>query len=177
VKRAALHRAALVALVALANAACVSPPSPNLPKGARGPDSDASPLGASYVLVPVPSDDDSILGRILPNEPQPGRSLEETARANPCADKLTDAKVSPMASTFEDAQDLQVQGKARAMLGAFGFSGDAEHATHFFYKLEASKRVSRQDTSDYAACCAAKGCGYGYVSALVYGDGEYATGQ
>jgi hypothetical protein len=150
---------------------------PKLPGAGGAPDGEASPLGASYVLVPLPSDDDSILGRILPSEPQAGRSLDETARANPCADKLTEAKTSPMASSFEDAQELQVQGKARAMLGAFGFSGDADRATHFVYKLEASKRVSRQDTAEYNACCKEKGCGYGYVSALVYGEGEYATGQ
>jgi hypothetical protein len=129
------------------------------------------------VLVPLPSEDDSILGRILPSEPAAGRSLEETARANPCADKLTEARTSPTANTFEDAQEIHAQAKARAMLGAFGFSGDMERATHFVYKLETSKRVSRQDTADYATCCAAKGCGYGYVSALVYGEGEYATGE
>lgn len=169
-------RRPLAVAAAIALAACGPPPAPRAAQGGGG-GGDASPLGPSYVLVPLPSDDDSILGRILPNEPEPGRSLDETARANPCADKLSEAKTSAMASSFEDAQELQVHGRARAMLGAFGFSGDAERATHFVYKLEASKRVSRQDTAEYTACCAQKGCGYGYVSALVYGEGEYATGE
>lgn len=168
--------ALLFAFGALGTAACAPQASPRAPTGGASA-SDANPLGASYVLIPLPSEDDSILGRILPDPPAPGRSLEETARANPCADKLSEARTSPTASSFEDAQELQVQGKARAMLGAFGFSGDAERATHFVYKLETSKRVSRQDTADYNACCAQKGCGYGYVSALVYGEGEYATGE
>lgn len=32
-------------------------------------------------------------------------------------------------------------------------------------------------TTEYEECCAKKQCGYGYVSALIYGDGEYATGE
>lgn len=172
------HRFALTALpLALLAAACTPPATPRNPQGASAGGENANPLEASYVLVPLPSEDDSILGRILPEPPAPGRSLEETARANPCVDKLSEPRTSPTASSFEDAQELTVQGKARAMLGAFGFSGDAERATHFVYKLETSKRVSRQDTADYNACCAQKGCGYGYVSALVYGEGEYATGE
>ncbi len=166
----------VVVLGALSLVACAPQAVPRTPSGGGGAP-DANPLGASYVLIPLPSEDDSILGRILPDPPAPGRSLEETARANPCADKLSEPRTSPTANSFEDAQELTVQAKARAMLGAFGFSGDAERATHFVYKLETSKRVSRQDTADYNACCAQKGCGYGYVSALVYGEGEYATGE
>ncbi len=170
------YRLSAVALAALALAACTPQAAPRAPSGGGG-GAEGNPLGASYVLMPLPSEDDSILGRILPDPPAPGRSLEETARANPCADKLSEMRTSPTASSFEDAQELTVQAKARAMLGAFGFSGDAERATHFVYKLETSKRVSRQDTADYNACCAQKGCGYGYVSALIYGEGEYATGE
>jgi len=162
-------------LVALASVACGAPPTPRTPAGSSG--GAANPLGPSYVLIPLPTEDDALLGRILPSEPAPGRSLEETARANPCADKLSEPKTSPTASSFEDAQEVRAQAGAKAMLGAFGFSGDMEQATHFVYKLETSKRIARQDTADYAACCAAKGCGYGYVSALVYGEGEYATGE
>jgi hypothetical protein len=150
-------------------------PAPKV--ASSGGASEGNPLGPSYVLIPLPSEDDSILGRVLPAPPSPGRSLEETARANPCADKLSEAKISPSSSSFENAEEIHAEGKAKAMLGAFGFSGDMERATHFVYRLETSKRVGKQDTAEYAACCAQKGCGYGYVSALVYGEGEYATGE
>jgi len=162
-------------LTAVASVACGGPATPRVPSGSSS--RADNPLGPSYVLIPLPTEDDALLGRILPSEPAPGRSLEETARANPCADKLSEPKTSPTASSFEDAQEVRAQAGAKAMLGAFGFSGDMEQATHFVYKLETSKRIARQDTADYAACCAAKGCGYGYVSALVYGEGEYATGE
>ena len=135
-----------------------------------------SPLGDSYILVPLPNDDDGLLGRVLLDVPEKGRSLDEVSRPNECADKLTPRKDGPLASTFEDGQELAAGGKARAALGAFGFEGDAQTATHFYYRLEVSKRASRTDTTDYVQCCKDKGsCGYGFVSALIYGDGQYAT--
>ena len=137
----------------------------------------ASPLGPSYVLNPLPSDDDALLGRVLMALPQEGRSLEETARPNPCADRLEAARTTPLAATFEDAEELAVGARARATLGAYGFSADAERATHFFYKMQTERRVARVDTPGYAECCQQKGCGYGYVSALIYGDGEYASAE
>ncbi|MEJ7730656.1 MAG: hypothetical protein WKG00_15725 [Polyangiaceae bacterium] len=129
------------------------------------------------MLIPLPTEDDALLGRILPDVPEGGRSLEETARANPCADKLTEPKETPLASSFEYAQELAMGAQARATLGTFGFSGDVERATHFVYKLATQKRIAQSDTTDYEVCCKEKGCGYGYISALVYGDGEYATGE
>lgn len=168
--------ASLLLVASLATVACVGP----VPKSRTAADSDrhqGSPLGASYVLLPLPGEDESLLGRVLMEAPEPGRSLEETARPNPCADKLAEPKTSPLSASFEDAEELSAAAKARAMLGAYGFEGDAEHASHFMYKLEVAKRVARTDTTEYVACCKEKGCGYGYVSALIYGDGEYATGQ
>jgi hypothetical protein len=135
-----------------------------------------SPLGPSYILVPLPNDDDTLLGRVLLDVPDNGRSLDEVSRPNECADRLSAKREGPLASTFEDAQELSAGGHARGALGAFGFEGDAQTATHFYYKLDVSKRVSQSDTTEYVACCHDKGtCGYGFVSALVYGDGQYAT--
>lgn len=160
---------------ALVAGACSSPampataPTPTAPSG--------SPLGPSYVLLPLPSDDQTLLGRVLSATPEPGRALEELSRPNPCADKLGDVRTIPLASTFEDVHELTFAGTVRAMLGTFGFQGDARRATHFIYKLETSRRVSRADTAEYALCCREHDCGYGYVSALVYGEGEYATAE
>lgn len=151
-----------------------SVPQPR-PAGSQG--ERPSPLGQSYTLSPLPSDDESLLGRVLDRAPAAGQSLEEVARPNPCADKLTEAKTVPSVATFDDAEELAVGGKASATLGTYGFSGDASRATHFVYKLETEKRASRVDTAEYEACCKEKSCGYGFVSALVYGSGEYATAE
>lgn len=169
------RRAAASVLLLTLSAACGATPAPRSPKAVTS--SDGNPLGPSYVLMPLPGEDDSLLGRVLPAPPQPGRSLEETARANPCADKLAEKKETALTSSFEYAEELEGSASAGAMLGAFGFSADARRATHFVYRLGTDKRVSLVDTAEYEACCAEKGCGYGYVSALIHGDGEYATGE
>jgi hypothetical protein len=150
---------------------------PFRPQDIPTPVREGSPLGPSYVLVPLPTEDDALLGRIVPQPPAAGRSIEETARANPCLPTLEETRTTPLANTFDDAEELGVDARARAMLGAFGFEGDVSRATHFTYRLETSRRVAKTEGPDYAACCKEKGCGYGYVSALIYGEGEYATGE
>jgi hypothetical protein len=146
---------------------------------ARAPDTPplSSPLGASYVLLPVPSDDGSLLGRVLAAPPQAGRALEELTAPNPCAQFLTAEQSFPGLNQFEDATELGVGARGHAVLGAFGFGIDAQRATHFVYRLNTEKRATRVDTVEYAQCCAQAGCGFGYVSALVYGDGEYASAE
>jgi hypothetical protein len=160
--------------LALVSTACVSNEvfRPSTPADAAA----ASPLGPSYVLMPIPSDDTGLLGRIVLAPSTDGRSLDEVSRPNECADLLTPEKRGPLASTFEDAQELSAGGHARAALGMFGFEGDAQAATHFYYKLDVVQRAFRADTTEYMTCCREKGsCGFGFVSALVYGEGEYAT--
>lgn len=147
------------------------------PASSPGKVEEASPLGPSHVLIPAPSDDDSMLGRILTSAPEPGRSIEELIAPNPCAEALEPSKSSAMENSFEDARELAVGAKARATFGMFGLSADVQRATHFVYKLQTEKRQSRPSTTTYAECCKKKDCGYGYVSALVYGHGEYASAE
>ena len=177
IARERLARSVRAVLAAALVVGCGAPPTPRTASRSGGGSAGASPLGPSYVLIPLPTEDDALLGRILPEMPTEGRTLEEIARANPCLAKLSDAKATPLSSSFEDAQELAFGAKAKALLGTFGFSGDAERATHFVYKLETSKRLARGDTAEYDTCCKDKQCGYGYVSALIYGEGEYATGE
>ena len=164
--------AGVLLLTACGGASVPRPLSPS----ARG--ERPSPLGSSWTLSPLPGDDDSLLGRVVDAVPGEGQSLDEVARPNPCADKLTPSRTLPSVATFEDAEELSFGAKGSAALGMFGFSGDAARATHFVYKLETDKRITSVDTAEYEACCRAKkGCGYGFVSALVYGTGEYATAE
>lgn len=164
-----------LAVTVLGVACANSPPMPRSASASRDP--NVSPLGPSYVLLPLPSDDDALLGRILHDKLEPGRTLEEISRPNPCAQHLSDAKESPLANRYEDAQELAAGAQAGAMLGAFGFAGDAKQASFFVYKIRTDKRVGRTDTNEYVACCQENECGYGFVSALIYGDGEYATAE
>jgi hypothetical protein len=177
------HRSAGLATTALLVAASVlvggfgcggTVPAPRSGGGADAP--RGNPLGPSYVLIPLPTEDDALLGRVIPDVPEPGETLEAVSRPNPCGDKLEPPKETSLASTFEYAEELGADQSAGAILGSFGFSADASQATHFLYTLRTTRRLAVSDTNDYEACCKEKACGYGFVSALIYGDGEYATG-
>lgn len=166
---------ALAAVLVLA-AACVK--GPRRPAAEARPSArEASPLGPSYVLIPVPSDDDSLLGRILREAPEPGRALQEIAGPNPCLSHLEAPREVAMINDYEDAQELGFGSEASAMLGTFGFGGGARMATHLIYKIHTHKKKFRVETNQFEACCRAMGCGYGYVAELVYGEGEYAAGE
>lgn len=171
----ALRLVPLLLALLFVSAACV--------KGHRRPPADqtraraASPLGGSYVLIPVPSDDDSLLGRVLRQAPQPGRALQEFAAPNPCLSLLEPAREVSMTNDYEDAEEVGYGNEASAMLGSFGFGGGAKHATHFLYKIQTQKKVFHVEDHGFSRCCQAANCGYGYVAELVYGEGEYAAGE
>jgi hypothetical protein len=136
----------------------------------------SSALVPSSILIPRSVDDDALLGRVLLDVPESGRSLEEVSRPNDCGDKLGEKKEQPLVRTFEDTQELAPGAKARAALRMFGLEENAEAATHFYYKLDVERQVTRAATPEYLACCKDKGtCGYGFVSALAYGTGVYAS--
>ncbi len=136
-----------------------------------------NPLGPSFWVIPTPSDDDGLLGRTFGRPPDTSLSLEEQSRPNPCADKLAAARSIEMPNSYENAIDVKTAAGGGAMLGLFGFSGDASAATHLLYKVKTQRKQSRLDTQEYMECCKTADCGWGYVSALIYGEGEYASGQ
>lgn len=165
--------ARLGALLVLAGCGAATPFHPSAPSLEVAA---ASPLGKGYVLLPRSNDDRSLLGKVLVAAPEGGRPLEEAVRANECADKLAPPKEEPVVSTFEDAQALAGGGRARSALAPFGFDDDAGAATLFYYKLDIEKRASLAITPEYTACCTEKGtCGYAVVTALGYGQGEFAV--
>jgi hypothetical protein len=136
----------------------------------------SSALGASTILIPRSVDDDALLGRVLIDVPGNGRSLEEVSRPNDCGDKLGEKREQPLVGSFADTRELAPGGKARAALRMFGLEENAEAATHFYYELDLERQVTRAATPEYLACCKDKGtCGYGFVSALAYGQGVYES--
>jgi hypothetical protein len=146
----------------------------SLPFRPRAPVTSA--LSPSSILISRSVDDDALLGRVLLDVPENGLSLEEVSRPNDCGDKLGQKAEQPLVRTFESTQELAPGAKAQAALRSFGLGEDAETATHFYYKIDLEKQVTRAVTPEYLACCKDKGtCGYGFVSALAYGEGEYAS--
>lgn len=131
----------------------------------------------AFRMVSVPGQDTSVLGRIVMNEPPPGSSFEAEARPNPCAEHLEQVSEHDLQQEVHRAQELGVAVDAKATLQGFGFSAGVAEDTHLVFDLTTNKKIVRRDTLDYLACCREHDCGFGYVSTLVYGQGEYASGR
>lgn len=136
-----------------------------------------SPLGPSFWLNPTPSESTALLGRSFERAPDAAFSLAEQSQPNPCEAALPAPTAATMSNHYENAVELSSSGNGQALLGLFGMSVEASDVSHLLFKLQTSRTLERLDTSEYAACCKTHDCGWGYVSALIYGDGEYLTGQ
>lgn len=136
-----------------------------------------NPLGPSFWIIPVPSEDDSLLGRVFAKVPSTEMTLEEQSSPNPCLAKLAEKRESSMQNHYENAIDTKTSAGGGALLGMYGFSAQVGTASHLMYKISTTTKISRIDTPEYQACCKEKGCGWGYVASLVHGDGEYAAGN
>lgn len=136
-----------------------------------------NPLGPSFWIVPVPTDDASLLTRVFRAPPDTALSLEEQSEPNPCAEKLGPMVQGAMPNHYENAIDARASGKTSAILSAYGFQGSADSSSQLLYKIDTTSKVARFDTTEYQACCREHDCGWGYVQSLVYGQGEYAAGS
>jgi hypothetical protein len=136
-----------------------------------------SPLGPSFWLVAVPSEDAGLLGRVFVRPPDSSFTLEEQSEPNPCDGVLSPAAPADMRNHYENAIQVSASAEGRALLGAYGFAGDAQTASHLLYNITTAKKLTRLDTSAYVECCKTQQCGWGYVSALVYGEGEYVSAR
>ncbi len=165
----------LGATLATVCSACGTLPVPRFE--ANGAAERAAPFGPGYMLLPLGTDDDALLGQVLAKSPAPGQALEEIAEPNPCRDKLAAASTIGAVSVVEDAQELKASAQGRAVLGVYGFQADAKRATHFMYKLSTERKSIRSGGAEYLACCRQKSCGYGVVTELVYGDGDYSAAE
>jgi hypothetical protein len=153
-----LHAPGRAALAALTVAAAACGGTVPAPASAPSTPAQGNPLGPSYVLMPLPGEDES--------------------RPNPCAEHLEAPRRTGLDNHFHYAEELAGTESAGAILGSFGFSADASQATHFVYDLHTTRRLAVSDTTAYDACCKEMGsCGYGFVSSLIGGEGAYAAAE
>ena len=134
-----------------------------------------NPLGPSFWLVATPSEDTGLLGRTFVRPPSAQLSLDEQSQPNPCEASLRAAAPATMRNHYENAIDVSTSASGKALLGVYGFSGQAASASHLLYKVTTAQKLTRFDTNEYVACCKQNDCGWGYVSALIYGEGEYVS--
>ncbi|TKC99480.1 hypothetical protein [Polyangium fumosum] len=158
-------RAGLAALLVLASTAgCVNNTSPTLRGGAFAAFRARAPLAGDEHLVFAPSEDASLLGRVLLAPYVTTRPLADQLAPNPCADALVDVEPRPVpGDVIEDAEVLTPDA-ARAA-GAPG-------ASHVYYRFDVRTRVEKAATKAYAACCQSASCGVGYVRSATLGEGE-----
>lgn len=166
-QRFGLLAATFVAAAGCGTSAYVHPTLPGAPPG--------SPLGKSYTLIPVPHDDQTLLGRMLEEIPDDGRSLDAASQPNDCESRLAPMVTGTMSDQFEDSIELAQGAHADVTLSVFELGVKSDSATHIYYKLDVTQRIARRDTREYLDCCRdhAGACGYGYVSELLFGRGEY----
>jgi hypothetical protein len=137
----------------------------------------ANPLGPSFWVLPTPSEDDSLLGRILRSPPKEGFSLEEQSEPNPCGEFLADAAKWPMANRYENVLSERTEGDANGVFQLYGFSASFREASHLLYRVTTDARKNRLDTLPYQECCRERDCGWGYVSSLLRAKGEYVSAR
>ncbi|MDI1451291.1 hypothetical protein [Polyangium sp. 6x1] len=163
-------RSGFVALIALASAAgCTINAPPTLHGGSFAPFSARAPLARDEHIVFTPSEDATLLGRVLLAPYVMPRPLAEQLAPNPCVDALVDVEPRPVPSDVIDDAERLSPDAARAA-GAPG-------ASHVYYHFDVHKRVEKAATKAYAECCQKASCGIGYVRSATLGEGEIALAK
>lgn len=111
------------------------------------------PLEQGELPLVEPTDDPSLLGKIVKEPYDSSRPLADQVSDNPCAGDLT-------ASTRE-ATSLTTTMDATPTRGAY-----------WYLRVRVLRRLERAAGEGYAKCCAEKDCGVGFVRSLALGDGE-----
>ncbi|MDC3959219.1 hypothetical protein [Polyangium jinanense] len=163
-------RSGLVALIALASAAgCMINTPPSLRGGAFAQFRARSPLANDEHIVFAPSENASILGRVLLAPYVTTRPLADQLAPNPCADALVDVEPRPVPGDVIEDAELLSPDAARAA-GAPG-------ASHVHYHFDVRARVEKAATKAYTECCQRASCGVGYVRSATLGEGEIALAK
>ena len=133
-------------------------------------------LPAGYCEVPAPSDDASLLGRVVDQAPQDDHPFTVATRANPCGDFLEGPSRAPAEGNYESARSLTAEGRADVFLAPYGFQGSVQNATYVASSVQTDRVWSLVDSEAYRICCALRNCGFGFVGHLLSGKGTYAAG-
>lgn len=143
-------------------------------KPAAVPGSPALPAG--FHPEPLPSENDSALGRVIDAPPAEGESILQASRVNPCSSFLEAARDSKQEGKLQGSQEVSADAAGDTLLAKYGFHASGAGVTTLVFRLEITNQLSVVEKDGYAACCQAKGgCGIGYISTLVHGSGEYAA--
>lgn len=176
-----LRRAAGFALLATSAAivsSCATPPGALPDPGVAtqpGPDlaNVAETLGDDFLLFAVPSDDDTLIGKVS----APGTDTETTEinyQANPCLAHL-ETKSFEAERTVRDIREIRGDVNGSVLLKIVRVGAAVSVATDYEYEFRITRKLVANDTIEYADCCSkARGaCSAHFVRELYYGTGKY----
>lgn len=157
---------------ALVAAGC-APRSSVSPRASASPEGlFARPFGPSVVMLDSSGRADAA-GLALERPPTRG-DVASVLRPNPCAEFLT---VRPLSSDLgesyvglmSESSELGLAFAARL----FGVAATGGRHRDVLYMAEVDQRIEVVERGGYAACCAERGCGDGYVAEVLFGRMRY----
>jgi hypothetical protein len=135
--------------------------------------SGAESLGDDVMLISIPSDDDTLIGKVFIPRAQKDRT-DVAFQANPCRPHL-EVKIFDAHRRVSDTRRFDGGVSASALLEVISVSVSASEITDYQYDFNISRKMVADDTIAYGECCAKLrgGCGDQFVRELYYGAGTY----
>jgi hypothetical protein len=171
-----LRHLSFLTLVAAAASAC----GPDL---AAGPPKDLQPtgslvaadtLGPDALLISLPSDDDTLVGKVHVATFGADATQEAGFQANPCREHLEIRKFEA-ARKIRDIRKFTTDFNSSAVIKVVKIGVAVSNVTDYQYEFNVTQKLVADDTVAYAECCSKMrgGCGEHFVNELYYGDGVY----
>jgi hypothetical protein len=131
-------------------------------------------LGEDALLVALPSDDDTLVGKVHVATFGPEESAEASFQANPCREHL-EIQRFPASRRIRDIRRFSTDLNSSAVLKVVKIGVAVSKVTDYQYEFNVTEKIVADDTIAYAECCARSrgGCGEHFVRELYYGDGVY----
>ncbi|MCK9460384.1 MAG: hypothetical protein M0R80_12165 [Proteobacteria bacterium] len=174
-------RSCLVAFpLALAAAVAACGPGVVIPQTPEGPGPTGSlvaeeTLGEDALLVALPSDDNTLVGKVhVATYGADSQSAEAAFQANPCREHLQIQRF-PASRKLRDIRRFSTDVNSSALLKVVKIGVSVSNVTDYQYEFNVTEKMVADDTIAYAECCARSrgGCGEHFVRELYYGEGVY----
>ena len=169
-------RSTIPMLACLLLAACLPKAPAGPPPAMPGGDSlvAADSLGEDALLIALPSDDDTLAGKVHVVGTTSGQSLEVAFQANPCLEHLR-IQSFEAARHIRDTRRFTTDVNSQAVIKVVRIGASLSDVTDYQYEFNVTRKLVADDTVAYAECCARMrgACGSAFVRELYYGDGVY----
>ncbi|MBN2340556.1 MAG: hypothetical protein JXX29_14500 [Deltaproteobacteria bacterium] len=131
-------------------------------------------LGDDALLISLPSDDNTLVGKVHIVTAANAAVTEVAFQANPCAQHLRIQRF-PASRHIKDIRRFSSDINSAAIIKVVKIDGSISNVTDYQYEFDVTEKIVADDTIEYAECCAkARGaCGAHFVRELYYGAGMY----